>query len=87
MAEERSPQVLRCGHVANAEDWRGNPCCAICAGLIPGWDEPVPSPVLDGRTAKCYCGKELPSSLELAFFAYRPERKQDSFYCGHAGWN
>jgi len=33
----------------------------------------------------CQC--ERPSSLDLAFFEYKPEAEYDEFYCGCHGWD
>lgn len=84
--------MMRCGHAANATqhgaDGTERPCCAICAGLTPAAlevDDAPPS--LEGRTARCYCGRERPSSAGLAFFAHRPGAACDAFYCGCDGWD
>ena len=62
--------LMKCGCRANATD--GNrPCCAVHAGLTPLAYEIAETPNLEGRMARCYCGKEEPSSLSLAFFEYR----------------
>lgn len=34
----------------------------------------------------CKCGK-VPSSLDLAFFEYKPNEEHDKFYCGCFGWD
>ena len=34
----------------------------------------------------CECGS-IPSSFDLAFFSYKPDKEQDSFYCGCFGWD
>ena len=84
--------LMKCGHVANATDANGNPCCAICAGIdnrafeiareVKGTDG------LEGRKAKCpYCGKTVDSKWELPFFEYCPDVDRDSYYCGCWGWD
>lgn len=37
------------------------------------------------RGEECLC--EEPSSSELAFFAHRPAKEFDEFYCGCWGWD
>ena len=79
--------LLKCGHTANAEVG-DKPVCAICYGLRKGWDEPVDElPNLEGREARCGCGKVKPSSLDLPFFEYCPRLGGDRFYCGCKGWD
>jgi len=34
----------------------------------------------------CQCG-EQPSDSNLAFFKYKPDSPQDTFYCGCHGWD
>ncbi len=81
--------MLACGHSANAVDENGNPCCAICFGLKDGASETVvKTPDLKGRKAKCsMCDRTEPSSIDLAFFEYRPEKPTDLYYCGCKGWD
>lgn len=81
--------IMMCGHAANAKDERGKYCCAIC----------FPSPnsmIIDrnkldltGRFAHCAYGKHsrVPSSVDLAFFEYRPDEPEDIYYCGCYGWD
>ena len=81
--------MMKCGHVANAVDKDGSPCCAICAGYTPDAfiveDKEID---LTGRKAKCsYCGSLKDSSPDLPFFEYRPDRTFDRFYCGCGGWD
>jgi hypothetical protein len=89
MAKNKTP-LMDCGHSANATDQDGNPSCVICymvGGEIPA---PVEAPSFEGRIAKCpyaTCKSERPSSTELAFFRYLPEKDYDEFYCGCHGWN
>jgi hypothetical protein len=53
--------------------------------LIPVTDE---RPDLEGRMMYCCEEYELfPSRWEAAFFQYRPGMEDDTFYCGHAGWD
>lgn len=79
--------MMQCGHSANAQDDQGKPVCVICAGIAPGWDVPASEPDLTGRKAKCAGHAEVPSSTDLAFFSYQPEKPYDSYYCGHGGWD
>ena len=30
--------LMKCGHLANAIDSNGKPCCAICAGINKGYN-------------------------------------------------
>jgi hypothetical protein len=79
--------MMKCGHAANATT-KGKPCCAICTGIRSGWNEiDEHAPSLDGRMAKCTCGKTVPSSMSLAFFENCPDKPNDRFYCGCYGWD
>lgn len=78
--------MMKCGHAANAHDAEGNPSCAICIGLDAGATIIVETPILEGRVAKCRCGREKPSNTSLAFFEYRKDSLKDEYYCGHDGW-
>jgi hypothetical protein len=78
--------MMKCRHSANAT-CQGRPCCAICAGFTPDAEIVVEAPILDGRKAKCGCGKTVPSSTDLAFFRHYPNAAYDTYYCGCAGWN
>lgn len=83
------PNVLmKCGHAANAT-LDDKPVCAICYGLKDGANLAVAeTPNLEGRKSRCwYCNKLESSSVELPYFAYRPEAAFDSYYCGCHGWN
>lgn len=92
--------MMKCGHRANAiQSDPVGPCCAIC--MCTEIDENPPN--LKGRIARCsyfgkratgrnghgqICKSEAPSdSPNLAFFAHRPERQFDEFYCGCWGWD
>lgn len=69
MTESKSVDnvLMRCGHSANAIDANGQPRCVICTAKVT-----VPSPDLSGRMAECtYCGKRVPSSVNLPFFEYK----------------
>lgn len=60
--------MMKCGHAANATH-NGKPSCVICAGIHPGAEVVDDSPPsLEGRTARCSCGKERPSDQALPFF-------------------
>ena len=57
--------LMKCGHVAMAQDIKGNPYCIICDCKEVA--EELPS--LEGRMATCsYCGHERKSSYDLPFF-------------------
>ena len=82
-----SNPMMKCGHSANAETHPGNkPCCAICAPSSEAYIV-AGKPSLEGRSAKCYCGRIVDSSTNLAFFAYKPESTHDNYYCGCGGWD
>lgn len=79
--------LMKCGHAANSTS-NGKPSCVICAGIIK--DNEVIDQIVDltGRFAKCaYGGSVVPSSMDLAFFEYRPNEKEDIYYCGCYGWD
>lgn len=84
---DRKP-MMKCGHTAQGEDSKtGKPCCVICCGISEGWDIPASEPDLTGRVAKCTsCGQERPSSTQMPFFEYRPDKDYDIFYNGCRGW-
>lgn len=76
--------LMKCGHVAMAQDIKGNPYCIICDCKEVA--EELPS--LEGRMATCsYCGHERKSSYDLPFFEYRNDKKTDEYYCGCKGWD
>lgn len=89
--------LMACGCRANGtEKDTGRPACAIHHCF-----ETAPAPDLTGRVARCQyyggritgsyrggiCSSEQPSSLELAFFAHKPNEERDSYYCGCCGWD
>jgi hypothetical protein len=83
-------QLMECGHAANSrqilEDGSKIPACAICAGINPGSNVAAfTEPNLEGRFAKCYCGKTMPSTLDgsLAFFEYRGGIQNSCANCGY----
>jgi hypothetical protein len=61
---------MACGHRAHGVTPDGSPVCPICIG-DPRASRVAELPALDGRTAKCDCGRTAPSSLALAFFEFR----------------
>jgi hypothetical protein len=69
---------MTCGHAAQGTV-NGIPGCVIC-GVTTERDAP---PDLTGRTARCGCGKERPSSDRdhLAFFEYRGEGSSSAANC------
>lgn len=79
--------MMICGHASQAVDQEGNPVCIICDGAKARTVDPNP-PSLEGRMAKCdQCRHTAPSSTDLPFFDYMPERSRDRFYCGCRGWD
>jgi hypothetical protein len=89
VTEEQARPMMKCGCAANAtrtmtagEKHDATPACAI-HDCIEIDDSP---PDLDGRTARCKCGKTRPSSRGLPFFEYRgPGSKSatESCICGY----
>jgi len=80
--------LMKCGHVANAIDENGNPCCAICLPKKEAMEIKEENPSLEGRKAKCSdCGNIVDSSYDLSFFEYKPNEEYDSFYDGCCGWD
>jgi len=85
--------IMKCGCVAMGSCSRLNgveynppiPSCIThdCIEVAPA------APDLTGRVATCglNCKSQRPSSLDLAFFEYRPNREMDSYYCGCRGWD
>jgi len=85
--------MLACGCRAhgthhNSHDGLGvdHPSCVIHSPA-PEACRIVDAPSLDGRFAKCTCGRTRPSSLDLAFFEYEgpgsPRSKQSCKNCGY----
>lgn len=85
--------LMKCGHLANAIDSNGKPCCAICAGINKGYnvvDKKIEKGTdgLEGRKAVCSdCGSAVDSNWFLPFFEYHPESDHDYFYDGCCGWD
>ncbi len=81
--------LMECGHSSNAEDGDSKPCCVICIGIVPGATNIAKKqPSLIGRKAKCtYGGAVTDSSLDLAFFKFKPADEFDEYYCGCRGWD
>lgn len=66
-----SNPMMQCGHVANSLH-NGQPACVICAPDPKAHTVATEKPDLAGRMALCEtCGKQIASSLDLAFFEYR----------------
>jgi hypothetical protein len=91
---------MACGHVANATNEAGAPCCAFCVGMHEGAEQVAQDQALAGRLARCtyyggrgqkgqLCRSEMSSEEareHQAFFGYRPHMDTDEFYCGCWGW-
>lgn len=77
--------LMACGcSNSGAYDQEHNPICTTHQEREPMGKMPK----LLGRTAKCiYCKNTEPSKAGLAFFVYKKNEKQDSFYCGCYGWD
>jgi hypothetical protein len=84
------PVLMKCGCVAaGVMSARGGkkfeppiPCCIVHNCIEPA--EEVPT--LDGRMARCGCGKKEPSSYNLPFFEYRGDGSRaatETCVCGY----
>src|SRR3990167_10586181 len=62
------PVMLKWGCAPHARKKVGDQWVPSC--VVHNCIEQIDSPTLDGRTARCGCGKTRPSSLDLAFFEY-----------------
>lgn len=52
--------LMKCGHVAQGLDSKGNPVCAICYGIREGATEVAEPAPLEGRKARCvYYGSPI----------------------------
>lgn len=61
---------LSCGCVSNSTNMKtGQPSC-VTHFDIPGGVHPIIPPNLEGRKARCTCGRTEDSSLDLAFFKF-----------------
>lgn len=76
--------LMACGHGNGlvSEEAKGGPVCVVC-----GCRDKAPEPDLEGRVARCSCGKEVESKKGLPFFTYKPDLEKDGFYCGCRGWD
>jgi hypothetical protein len=82
-----SATMMKCGCAANGI-CNGKPVCAVHYGMTPDAEIEVAAPDLVGRMAECtYCDTKVPSKVTLAFFAHRPEKETDLYYCGCYGWD
>ena len=91
--------LMACGHVAQGVNGNGDPVCVVCFGIREGATVVAEKPSLEGRRAYCSyaTGRDgespkvhsegVPSSWDLPFFSYRPERETDTYYCGCWGWD
>ena len=80
--------LMKCGHVNNAHDSKGNPACIICGCFDVDTKLEKPTDGLEGRQAKCPdCGRTTESRWDLPFFKRNPHSEFDSYYCGCYGWN
>ena len=74
--------LMQCGHAAQAREQNGNPVCVICVGIdTKARQIETVRPRLEGRTARCSCGKEVESSSDLPFFEYAGEGSYKSRIC------
>lgn len=66
-----SHPMMKCGHAAQGtHSPGGGPCCVICSPDPEAYEIAEIQPDLTGRIARCHCGREMPSSFDLAFFEY-----------------
>ena len=84
--------MMKCGHASNSkkilDDGTKVNSCIICRCT----EEAESLPSLEGRVAVCgqHKGgnpKEVESSWKLPFFEYRPDKENDTYYCGCWGWD
>lgn len=80
--------MMACGHSANAVNMKtGEPSCAYCVGLTPNAEIRAETPNLEGRMARCGCGRTVPSSLDLPFFEWRGDGSYEATHsCKHCGY-
>jgi hypothetical protein len=82
--------MMVCGHVANAVDSKGSPCCVICIGIFPGAETVANTPDLTYRIAQCTCGAKVPSATNLAFFEFlgdgSPKALETCRKCHYSLW-
>lgn len=74
--------LMKCGCV-NQGTTNGKPICITheCEEI----EQELPN--LEGRIARCSCGRIKKSRFNLAFFVYKPKEKYDRYYCGCEGWD
>lgn len=75
---------MKCGHNADAVTGDGRRCCSKCYRTNPlALQVSEIQPILIGRKACCQdCNLVTESSIDLAFFEYRPGEQKDLFFCG-----
>jgi len=89
--------LMQCGHTAqgtvSVKGGPSVPCCVTCHGINDELTRKSITPMeqlpdLTGRKARCPdCKRTTDSSLDLAFFEYRPDYDTDMYYCGCRGWD
>lgn len=91
--EEPTGRVLMecgCASTGYLNGDKTKPVCVPCYGIRIGADRVAKvQPDLKGRIAKCAynCGSQVESSIQLAFFEWKPEEPFDAYYCGCRGWD
>ena len=63
------PVMLACGCAAHAKQKVGDEWVPSC--VVHNCTEQIKPPELNGRLARCDCGKTVPSSMRLAFFVFQ----------------
>lgn len=81
-------KMMKCGCAANGKCGDKDICVAHYS-LTPDGAIEVPAPDLSKRHAVCCYGQhgKIFSSVDLAFFEYRPNENFDRYYCGCYGWD
>lgn len=73
--------ILSCGCRSQSINGKGEPSC-ITHFDMPGGVHPIECPNLEGRKARCTCGRTEISSLDLAFFEFRgPNSRAGNVTC------
>ena len=75
---------MKCGHIAQGYNQKGEPICIICDCSEIDNEKPD----LTGRMAYCTeCSSCTQSDWNLAFFKYNENLGYDEYYCGCHGWD
>jgi len=79
--------MMKCGCSQNGSR-KNNDGTWIEGCVIHSCYEPIETPSLENRKAKCSYGcKITESTTSLAFFRHQPQKEMDEYYCGCYGWD